>query len=87
MKYTLEKIILENNNIRLEQAEYSHKTAAEAMKQEFFDNGETVINGSALLDQMPFDEWLINTDKNHNLKTVRADWAVGKPMRIYQIEQ
>lgn len=28
-----------------------HETKALKMKQEFFDSGETVINGSALLDQ------------------------------------
>lgn len=77
MNATSEKIVLKNNNIRLEQAAHSHKVAAEKMKQEFFNNGETVINGSALFDQMPFDEWLINTDRNHNPKTVRGDWAVA----------
>ena len=47
------------------------------MKQEFFDSGENVINGSALFDQMSFDEWLENTDRNHDPKTVRSDWAVA----------
>ena len=47
---------IEDEVIRLEQAALSHRDAVEKMKQEFFDNNEKVINGSALLDQMPFDE-------------------------------
>lgn len=77
MNSTYTEIVLENNTVRLEQASSYHKIAAEEMKQEFFDNGETIINGSALFDQMPFDEWLINTDRNHNPETVRSDWAVA----------
>lgn len=41
------KIILENSIVRLEQAASFHKEEAEKMKQEFFDNGENIINGSA----------------------------------------
>ena len=70
-------IKIEDNHIRLEQAELSHKDTAEEMKQEFFDNDENVINGSALFDQMSFDEWLKNTNRNHDPKTVRSDWAVS----------
>ncbi len=77
MNSTYTEIVLENNTVRLEQASGYHKIAAEEMKQEFFDNGETIINGSALFDQMPFDEWLINTNRNHNPETVRSDWAVA----------
>lgn len=70
-------IKIEDELIRLEQAALSHRDAAEEMKQEFFDNNENVINGSALFDQMSFDEWLENTDLNHNSETVRSDWAVA----------
>lgn len=70
-------ITLEDEKIRLEQAGKCHKSAAEDMKREFFDSGEQVINGSALYDQMNFDQWLINTDRNHNPATVREDWAVA----------
>ena len=59
-------IILEDDNIRLEQAVKLHKTEAEKMKQEFFDCGEKVINGSALFDQMEFDDWLKSVNRNHN---------------------
>lgn len=70
-------IKIEDNHIRLEQAALSHRDAAEEMKQEFFDNNENVINGSALFDQMPFDEWLENTNRNHDPEIVRSDWAVA----------
>lgn len=70
-------MLIENATIRLEQAAASHQTEAETMKQEFFDSGEAIINGSALFDQMPFHEWLINTDRNHDPKTVRKDWALA----------
>lgn len=69
--------LLSDKNIRLERAMAAHKTAAEEMKQEFFDNEELCINGSALLDQMPFDEWLINTHRNCTPETVRPDWAIA----------
>ena len=47
MTYGVKK---EDELIRLEQAALSHRDAAEEMKQEFFDNNENVINGSALFD-------------------------------------
>ena len=74
MTYGVKK---EDELIRLEQAALSHRDAAEEMKQEFFDNNENVINGSALFAQMSFAEWLENTDRNHNPETVRSDWAVA----------
>ena len=70
-------LVLENETIRLEQAAKHHKEAAEKMKQEYFDYGERVMNGSALYDQMEFDQWLVNTDRNHNPATVQDDWAVA----------
>lgn len=56
-------IKIEDEIIRLEQAALSHREAAEEMKQEFFNSGESVINGSALFDQMQFDEWLANANR------------------------
>lgn len=69
--------ILSDKNIRLERAMSAHKAAAEEMKREFFNNGEAVINGSALLDQMSFDEWIISTNQNHMPETVRPDWSIA----------
>ena len=46
-------------------------------KQEFFDCGESVINGSALLDQLSFEEWMDLVKKNENIETVSKDWSVS----------
>ncbi len=54
-----------------------HKRAAEAFKQEFFDYGETVINGSSLLDQMDYDAWLAHIQSCRDPRTVREDWVVA----------
>lgn len=55
----------------------TYKDEAEAFKQEFFDCGESIINGSALFDQMEYEEWLENTTRNSNPDTVRPDWVVA----------
>lgn len=55
----------------------AHKHDAEEFKQEFYNCGEHVINGSALLDQMEYDEWFENTRRNSNPETVRANWVVA----------
>ncbi len=48
-----------------------------AFKQEFFDNGETTINGSELFDQMDsYDEWLKSVDDNASSETVDPSWVV-----------
>lgn len=70
-------IVLEDDIICIEQAAKSHKNEAKQMKQEFFDRNETIINGSALFDQMEFDQWLINVNRNHDPNTVCEDWAVA----------
>lgn len=68
---------MNNNRLILEQASEKHRDAALAMKREFLDAGETVMNGSALLDQMDYDEWLANCIRNSSPETVRDDWAVA----------
>lgn len=52
-----------------------HQAKAEAFKAEFFTYGETVINGSALLDQMEYGDWLAWVARNRNPDTVREDWV------------
>lgn len=69
--------VVEGAVIRLEQAAACHRERAEEMKREFFAAGERVINGSALYDQMDFDSWLENTQRNHAPETVRKDWTVA----------
>ena len=46
-------------------------------KKEFFDHGETTINGSELLDQMDsYDEWLKSVTDNASSDTVNPSWVV-----------
>lgn len=55
--------------------EQESRNSAENFRQEFFDNKEKIINGSALLDNMTYDEWLENTINNRNSETARKDWV------------
>lgn len=46
-------------------------------RNEFFDNGETVINGSELLDRTEsYDDWLAAVKDNSRRETVNPDWVV-----------
>ena len=54
-----------------------HQDKAEAFKKEFLAHGETVINGSALLDQMDYFPWLEYIKKNNDPQTVSKDWVVS----------
>jgi predicted acetyltransferase len=54
-----------------------HKVEAESFKKEFFEAQEQVINGSALLDQMDYEQWLINITNNKKENTVKSGWAVS----------
>lgn len=52
-----------------------HKLEADEFKKEFFDSGETVINGSALFDQLDYTEWLEHTKKYRRVETAGEDWV------------
>ena len=53
------------------------KQAALDFKQEFFDNGERVINGSEMLDNMDnYEEWLSSVTDNRFGETVNPNWVV-----------
>lgn len=64
-------------DIVLELPTMQHELMADQFKKEFFKNNEKIINGSALLDQMDFREWLNNTQRNSKPETVRNDWVVA----------
>ena len=54
-----------------------YESEAVAFRDEFFDNGETTINGSELLDQMEsYDEWLKSVTDNISPDTVNPSWVV-----------
>ena len=63
--------------ITLKRPVKEYENEAKAFKQEFFDNKETTINGSELLDQMDsYDEWLKSVTANISPDTVNPTWVV-----------
>ena len=52
------------NMVTLVKVNEEYKEEALEFKKEFFDCNETVINGSALFDQLSFDDWMDLEKKN-----------------------
>lgn len=66
----MEQIILLKPTIQL-------KEQALEYRNEHFQNGENVINGSELFDKIEsYEEWLRSVTNNANPKTVSKDWVV-----------
>lgn len=54
------------------------KTEALAYRQEHFDCGEKIINGSSLFDKTEsYDEWLSHVINNSRKETVQPDWVAS----------
>lgn len=63
--------------IRLIRPSLELKEKALNYRQEHFDFGEKIINGSELLDKTEnYEEWLNNVIANADIKTVSKDWVV-----------
>lgn len=63
--------------IRLVRPTLEHKEKALAYRQEHFDHGESIINGSELLDKTEcYEEWLQSIKNNECSETVNPDWVV-----------
>lgn len=63
--------------ITLKKPGKEHESEAKAFKQEFFDHGETTINGSELWDQTDsYDAWLQSVTDNASSETVNPSWVV-----------
>ena len=64
-------------NICLVRPTLQLKEQALEYRQEHFKNGETVINGSELFDQIEnYEEWLAEVNRNTKLETVNENWVV-----------
>lgn len=64
-------------SIRLARPEITHKDEALAFKQEFFEHGEKVINGSEMLDCMDsYEDWLKSVTTNADPDTVNPQWVL-----------
>ncbi|MGM9531295.1 GNAT family N-acetyltransferase [Intestinibacter sp.] len=64
----MEKLILVKPTVDIKQKALDYRN-------EFFEIGENVINGSALLDELEYEEWLKLTEQNSSKNTVRSDWV------------
>ena len=65
-----------------------HQAATTAFRQAFFDAGETVINGSELLDQTEsYDDWLKAVTDNTNTETVNPEWVVTDTFFAFDAEE
>ena len=63
--------------IRLIRPTLELKEKALAYRQEHFDNGEFIINGSELLDKTEsYEEWLASIKANESPETVSPTWVV-----------
>lgn len=66
-----------NNNIILVKPTIEWKEQALAYRQEHFDYGEKIINGSELLDKTEsYEEWLEKVVQNSKKSTVSPDWVL-----------
>lgn len=63
------------NDLELVRPTAAHKDLAEEFKKEFIQHGETVIHGSALLDQLDYDAWLDHIRRSGSLRTVMPGWV------------
>ena len=68
---------LKNKMIKLVVPTIELKEKALQYRKEHFDNGESVINGSELLDKIDaYEEWLESVTKNADPKTVSKEWVL-----------
>ena len=64
-------------NICLVRPTLQLKEQALEYREEHFKNGETVINGSELFDQIEnYEEWLAEVNRNTKPETVNENWVV-----------
>ena len=76
-RITRNSILRRTKMIRLVKPTEAMKEQALEFKQEFFDNGEFVINGSELLDKIDdYREWCRTIDANTKAETVNPDWVI-----------
>lgn len=65
------------NRITLVRPTIEMKEKALDYRQEHFDNGERIINGSELLDKTEsYEEWLESVTNNMSVDTVNPAWVV-----------
>ena len=63
------------SELELQLPTLQHKIAAESFKSEFLEMQEPVIYGSALFDQMEYEQWLTHNTNNRQESTVSIGWV------------
>ena len=64
----MEELYLVRPTLDMEQAALDYQT-------EHLSHGETVLHGSALMDALPYPEWVRRTQENTHPDTVHGDWV------------
>ena len=71
------RFLLKRDKLKLVRPAKEHKQQALDFRQEFFDNGEKIINGSEMLDHTDdYDSWLAGVTANTSAETVDPNWVV-----------
>jgi len=74
--------------IRLIRPTLEHKEKALAYRQEHFNHGENIINGSELLDKTEnYEDWLQSIKNNEKPETVNPDWVVTDTFFVVDDEE
>jgi len=64
-------------SIKLVIPSIEHKEEALNFRKDFFDNDETIINGSEMLDHIEtYEDWLKSVNANANPDTVNPEWVL-----------
>ena len=75
--HKMEEWMMGCEEIRLVKPTLGLKNKALEYRQEHFDFGEQVINGSSLFDKIAsYEEWLEKVIANANMETVDPDWVL-----------
>ena len=65
------------NELELQLPTLQHRIAAEDFKNEFLEMQEPVIYGSAMVDQMEYEQWLTHNTNNRQESTVSIGWVTA----------
>ena len=68
---------MNKNELELQLPTIQHKIAAENFKSEFLEMHELVIHGSALFDQLEYEQWLTHNTNNRQESTVSIGWVTA----------
>ena len=74
------RVVIEKSSmseLELQLPTLQHKIAAENFKREFLEMQEPVIYGSALFDQMDYEQWLTHNTNNRQESTVSIGWVTA----------